>query len=94
MNLRIKKLQFVTIYDVTREKVIQKLTFAIITIAIYLSWLTHLSFKDAREMAGLAVMGEDRKMHVKPKRRRSKLAVEMMPSKNLDKPSLTIFKIS
>jgi hypothetical protein len=61
MNLRIKKLQFVTIYDVTREKVIQKLTFAIITIAIYLSWLTHLSFKDAREMAGLVVMGEDRK---------------------------------
>ena len=59
MNLRIKKLQFVTIYDVTREKVIQKLTIAIRTIAIYLSWLTYLSFKDAREMAGLVVMGEN-----------------------------------
>ena len=45
----------------TREKVIQKLTIAIKTIAIFLSWLTYLSFKDARKMAGLVVMGEDRK---------------------------------
>ena len=45
----------------SREKVIKKLTAVNVTIAIFLSWLTHLSFKDAREMAGLVVMGEDRK---------------------------------
>ena len=44
----------------SREKVIQKLTAANMTIAIFLSCLTCLSFKDAREIGGLVVMGDNR----------------------------------